>query len=150
MSSKSQTELLFYTHASLDRAHLVRENPDKIKKFLLLKETKFIAHWHNQSFFKRIHQTSEPLSFDFNLVKNLEHVITFFAGFLKDQPVFGIDLSHLEEHDLNALITEGNREDIRVLASTLSNRDASLMHMYGACFHGTTTINSVANVDRLQ
>ncbi len=129
-----EKDYLFYAHESLDRSHLLRSDSEQVEKHFNHQNARFIGHWRSKNFF--FTENGEPRAFQLQKADFIEvtRIDSFFLGLHKNEPVFGVDFSDLEQSEVSALIPGGTIEDLRAHAGNLNNDDASLLAYVRAMF----------------
>lgn len=115
--------MLYYTQLPLNRHSQERKDPN----WLLQKQTinsRWVLVRNSQTLFVR--ERAELAFLEYDQIKHLNLWEAIFLGALDEQGYFALDISHLEESELENLLATNEFKDIRVHGVVLEQRLATI------------------------
>jgi NAD+ diphosphatase len=119
----------------LDRSSVLREDPAWIRRQLDSDKARLLPLWRNRNLFVQSGERNEPVACFIErqyvevVVRDSTELI--YLGHDRNSPVFAADITHLEEHHANQLISTAGAEaefiDLRIVGPTLPSEEASIM-----------------------
>jgi len=127
--------MLKYSEMLLDRASNQRKSPEWLAN-QKNNNSRWVLTHTDQNYFNQANKS--PLFLTLEDVQHLDLEASIFLGLDENNentPYFGLDLTHVDEALVAALLVEGEFSDLRKVAVILDNQSASLLALArGLCF----------------